>query len=388
MRIALVNYEFPPLGGGAGNATAHIAREMACLGTEVLVVTGAFRGLARSGKTGGFRIERIPTLRRFEEKCAAWEMAAFMASACLHLPALARAFKPDAVIAFFGIPCGPGARLLNILSATPYIVSLRGGDVPGFQPYDLARMHRLAGPLIRHVWRKAAAVVPNSQGLAALARAFEPGLAYPVIPNGADTTLFYPGESASQPGPVRLFFHGRVVYQKGLDILFEALASLDASLDWRLHIAGDGPQRPQLEEAAQISGIAPRITFHGWTHRPQLAELMRSMDAYVFCSRDEGMPNAVLEAMACGLPVIATRIAGSEELVREAVTGRLVASESVQELSQALNAMLRCAPEERKAMGVAGRRLVLEEYSWTRTAQRYLELCRNAAAHREGPCAA
>ena len=231
-------------------------------------------------------------------------------------------------------------------------------------------------------------MVPNSQGLAALARTFEPGREYPVIPNGADTELFYPGESPRKPGPARLFFHGRVVYQKGLDVLFDALGRLDASLDWRLHIAGDGPQRPHLEEAARRLGMAPHITFHGWMHRPQLAELMRSMDAYVFCSRDEGMPNAVLEAMASGLPVIATRIAGSEELVREGRTGFLVAPEAALELSQALDGLLRCDPQKRKAMGMAARRGVLEEYAWSAVAGRYLELCRDAVARRSRTCAA
>lgn len=374
-RILLVNYEYPPLGGGAGNATANIAREMARQGAQVLVVTSAFRGMPAHEESNGFAIRRIPTIRRNEEKCAAWEMAVFMLSACLHVPLLARSFRPDAVIAFFGIPSGPSAWLMRALLGVPYAVSLRGGDVPGFQPYDLARMHRLTGWLIRFLWRRAGAVVPNSEGLAALARAFEPKLDFPIIPNGADTDLFSPRSGERTPGPVRLFFHGRVVYQKGLDALLAALGQLAPDLPWELHIAGDGPQRPELEAQAAALGIADRVIFRGWMRRPELSRVLRDMDLYVFPSRDEGMPNAVLEAMASGLPVVATRIAGSEELVVPEVTGLLAAPGSLEELAGAIGRLIQ-DQDAREAMGRAGRERVLREYSWASVAARYLELCR------------
>lgn len=375
-RILLVNYEYPPLGGGAGNATANIARQMARQGAQVMVVTSAFRGMPSLEESDGFIIRRIPTIRRNEEKCAAWEMAVFMASACLHVPLVARSFRPEAVIAFFGIPSGPSAWLTHALRGVPYVVSLRGGDVPGFQPYDLARMHRLTGWLIRFLWRRAGAVVPNSQGLAALARAFEPRLAYPIIPNGADTDLFSPRPGGRAPGPVRLFFHGRVVFQKGLDTLLAALGRISPDMPWELHIAGDGPQRPDLEAQAAALGIADRVIFRGWMRRPELSLVLRDMDLYVFPSRDEGMPNAVLEAMASGLPVVATRIAGSEELVVPEVTGLLAAPESASELAQAISRLIGDS-QLREAMGQAGRQRVQREYSWASVAARYLELCRS-----------
>jgi glycosyltransferase involved in cell wall biosynthesis len=374
MRILCINYEYPPLGGGAGNATAHIAKEMVLLGAEVQVLTSAFEGFARLEQVDGFTIRRIPTVRRHEEKCAAWEMAVFMVSACLYVPMLARTFKPDAVIAFFGIPSGPSAWLCKAIHGIPYVVSLRGGDVPGFQPYDLARMHTLTGPLIRFLWQRAGAVVPNSAGLAALAKSFEPRCDYSVIPNGADTILFSPRNTERKPGPVRLFCHGRVVYQKGLDVLLAALGLLPPDLSWELHIAGDGPQRPELENQANILGIADRVFFKGWMRRPELTVVMREMDIFAFASRDEGMPNAVLEAMASGLPVVATRITGNEELVVPEKTGLLVSSESPDELAVALSRLIQ-NEALRSAMGRSGRQKVEEEYSWASVAARYLALC-------------
>ena len=376
-RVLILNYEYPPLGGGAGNATAHTAREMARQGAAVTVVTSAFKGLPAREVVDGYTVRRIPTLRARAEKCTPLEMAAFMALACLNVPAIARAFKPTAVIAYFGIPCGPAAWLVRLLTGTPYAVSLRGGDVPGFQPYDLAGLHRLTGPLIRFLWKRAGAVAANSRGLAALAARFEPGLNYPIISNGADTELFHPrGEEAagSAEGPVRLLFAGRVVYQKGLDVLFTALAVLAPEPSWELFIAGDGPARPELEARAAALGIGHRVRFLGWTPREELARLSRDMDCFVFASRDEGMPNAVLEAMASGLPVVATRIAGNEELVEDGSTGWLVPPGDPAALAQALAAML-ADPAGRRTMGRAGRAAVEAGYTWSSVATRYLALC-------------
>lgn len=374
-RILLVNYEYPPLGGGAGNATFHLAREMVRQGAEVLVVTSAFKGLPTEERTHGFTVRRIPTLRRFAEKCAAWEMAVFLASACLHVPRLARAFRPTAQIAFFGIPCGPAAWLARAACGAPYAVSLRGGDVPGFQPYDLARLHAVTGPLIRFLWRRAFAVVANSRGLADLARQSAPDVAVDVIPNGVDCERFRPRTGERPDGPARLVFCGRVVFQKGLDILLDALALLPAEPAWELHIVGDGPARPDIEARAARAGLSDRLVFHGWQDRDSLARLVRGMDAFVFPSRHEGMPNALLEAMASGLPVAASRIAGNEELVEDGRTGFLAPPESPRALA-ALLASLLASPELRADMGRAGRAKVLHGYSWAAAAARYLALCR------------
>ncbi len=388
-RILIINYEYPPLGGGAGNATAHTAREMVRLGAEVTVVTSSFRGLPSREVVDGYAIRRIPTLRARAEQCTPLEMAAFMASACLWAPIIARSFKPTAVIAYFGIPSGPAAWLVRLLCGAPYAVSLRGGDVPGFQPYDLAGLHRLTGPLIRFLWKQAGAVVANSRGLAELAARFEPDLHFPIIPNGADIERFHPREdsrpldggssTSDRTEPVRLLFAGRVVFQKGLDTVLEALAALAPEPAWELSIAGDGPARPELESKAKELGIASRVRFLGWTPREELARISRDMDCFVFASRDEGMPNAVLEAMASGLPVVATRIAGNEELVKDGLTGWLVPANDPAALSQALAAML-ADPAGRAAKGTAGRLAVETGYTWHTAAARYLELCSRMAA--------
>jgi glycosyltransferase involved in cell wall biosynthesis len=380
IKILLINYEYPPLGGGAGQATAALAREFAAAGREPLVLTSRFRDQPAEEVVAGVRLRRVAVVRRRADRCTPIEMLTFLAGASTVALREIRAWKPHAAIAFFGIPSGPVGLLLKLTTGVPYIVSLRGGDVPGFQPYDLALFHKLLGPVIRLLWRNAAAVVANSAGLQTLAQRFAPERPIGVIPNGVDATTFHPpAEMVPRSGPVRLLFVGRVVYQKGLDVLLHTLAALPPALDWQLEIIGDGDARPALTlEAAQL-GLASRITFAGWCDRAVIAERYRQADLFVFPSRDEGMPNVVLEAMASGLPIVATAIAGSEELVREGENGCLVPSGEAPALADAL-ARLIAQPEQLRAMGRASREIVEREYTWTRVAACYLDLLREKCA--------
>jgi glycosyltransferase involved in cell wall biosynthesis len=162
---------------------------------------------------------------------------------------------------------------------------------------------------------------------------------------------------------------GRIVHQKGLDLAMHALGGLKA-FDWEWRIAGDGPQMAALQSLAQELGIEDRVFFLGWQSREQILESYRQANLFLFPSRHEGMPNAILEAMASGLPVIATCIAGNEELVVEGETGFLVPPEDVEALQDALKKIL-SDPALRQQMGGASRRRVEANYSWESTAQQY-----------------
>jgi glycosyltransferase involved in cell wall biosynthesis len=376
MRILLVNYEYPPLGGGAGQATAALAREFAAAGHEPLVLTSRFRNQPARETVAGVRLRRVAVVRQRLDRCTPPEMLTFILSASVVALGEIRRWKPDATIAFFGIPSGPVGLALRLVSSVPYIVSLRGGDVPGFQPYDLAFFHRLLGPLIRLLWKKSTGVVANSAGLQALALRFASEQSISVIPNGVDAMTFYPAsKSIARSGPVRLLFVGRVVFQKGLDVLLRALAALPKQLDYQLEIIGDGSERAALAIEAARLGLAPRITFAGWCDRAVIAERYRQADLFVFPSRDEGMPNVVLEAMASGLPIVATAIAGNEDLVRECENGHLVPPEDHAALAAVLARLIR-ESETRQTMGRASRAIVEREYTWARVAACYLDFLR------------
>jgi glycosyltransferase involved in cell wall biosynthesis len=373
MRLLFLNYEYPPLGGGSATASRSLIREWTGMGCEVRVLTSHFRGLAWRETADGAVIGRLPAGRRRVDRGRIAEMSLYMAGATVAGLWQARSWRPDAVVAFNGIPSGPVAWIIERLMGVPYVVCLRGGEVPGFRCEGVATFHRLLGPVIGATWRRAAATTANSDGLADLARRFAPDVAVAVIPNGVDTATFHPAPpSPPDNGPVRLLAVGRLVQQKGLDVLLTALARPGLERV-ELDIVGDGERRPDLERQASQLGLMARVRFLGWMDRDHLAEVYRRADVFVLPSRDEGMPNVVLEAMASGLPVIASRIAGACDMVVDGETGLLLPPDDAGALAAAVARLAGDAPT-RQSFGRAGRERVERLYSWGSAARAYLDL--------------
>lgn len=367
MKILIINSEYPPVGGGAGNASAHIARLLAAMGNEVLVLTSQYGSLPREERCDGLQILRGPTRRKYADRSSAWEQVLFMAGAAIRSLGLLRRFKPDITLAFFGLPSGAVAWLLKAVAGIPYVVSLRGGDVPGFRPYDFWLYHKIAVPWLHLIWHGAAAVVANSQGLYNLARAFDSSVPIAIIPNGVDPQEFQDGQR--EWSPPQVLSVGRVVYQKGYDVAMRALAGLK-ELPWEWKIVGDGPFLRMLQGMVDQYSLDGRVHFPGWEPAEGVKAEYARANLFLHPSRHEGMPNAVLEAMASGLPVIATRIAGNEELVLHEQTGLLVPVDDAESLRESLRQLLGDG-SRRSEMGHAARLRVEQSFGWRRVAQQY-----------------
>lgn len=157
-----------------------------------------------------------------------------------------------------------------------------------------------------------------------------------VIRNGIDEQVFHPGDlpRPRRTGPVRIGSVGRLVPVKGFDVLVESARQLAPELDAEYVVVGEGPERAALERQAQ--GLP--ISFPGGLHDPgQVADFLRTLDVFVLPSRSEGLPNVVLEAAACGLPVVATRAPGIDGAAAAAV---LVEPDDPVALAEALRAQV------------------------------------------------
>ena len=166
-----------------------------------------------------------------------------------------------------------------------------------------------------------------------------PGSRVHLIPNGLDASIFCPAPAAkARPsGPLRIGALGRLVHQKGFDILIQALPLVLAAVPAEVIIVGEGELRTALEEQARDLPV----TFPGALEGPRaVADYLRGLDVFVMPSRYEGLPNAVLEAVACGIPVVATNTPGMREAAGPAV--ELVPAEDPSALAAALIAALRC----------------------------------------------
>jgi glycosyltransferase involved in cell wall biosynthesis len=270
-------------------------------------------------------------------------------------------------------------NLLSYLSARRFgarsVVTLHGEEAPARLATRLAlalryaMMHRLA----RGVGARFAAVSEDLRArFSMLADRCE------VIPNGVQILP----EQTRVPSPPRtqqvIGWVGRLVPIKSLPTLFEALARLPASLaGTRLLLVGDGPERPALVALAARLGLADRIEFAGFVEDPS-ATLSR-MDVFALPSLHEGLPVALLEAMAASLPCVAAAVGGIPEVEGGSGALKLVASREPQDWAAALAELLE-NPAQRAALGARGRARIAEHFSIDAMVDRYVELYRAALA--------
>jgi len=201
-----------------------------------------------------------------------------------------------------------------------------------------------------------------------------------VIPNGVDVDAFAgaaPVERSSLglPAEARIVLSvGRLDPQKGLTYLIDAAVGLASRFpDVHFVFVGNGPQRRELEGRVASLKLTGRMHFLGW--RPDVPGILTLATCLVLPSLWEGMPNVVLEAMAAGLPVVATRVEGVAELVVPGETGILVAARSASELTEGLSQVL-SAPERARQMGAAGQERVKALFSWEKMTELYDALYR------------
>ncbi|NLV59125.1 MAG: glycosyltransferase family 4 protein [Clostridiales bacterium] len=367
MNIALLNYEYPPVGGGAANAIYFMARAFARLGHKAVVVTAGYQQIQGRAEEEGVVVYRVPAARRNKDRATLVEMATFVASAGVRLKTIVADEGVECVIIFFALPCG----VLGPLSGVPYVVSLRGGDVPGHMS-QVKALHWMLTPFRRWALRKAKAVVANSDGLRRTAERADP-IKASVIPNGVDTDSFFP--RAMRYEKFIFLFVGRFSEEKDLATLMRATARVKgaAASDFELWLVGDGPQLPELKRLARQLEVDACVRWHGWSDKESLRELYQQARCFINPSRCEGMSNAVLEAMACGLPVIASDIPGHEGLVERGKNGWVFPAGDESALSKCMRAA--AGSQERvEQMGRDARILVEKKFSWNETANAYIEL--------------
>jgi len=177
-----------------------------------------------------------------------------------------------------------------------------------------------------------------------------------VVHCGVDPSLFAMRKHEGKG--TRLLFVGRLTAAKGLPVLLDATAKLDGIT---LDIVGDGPDRQVLESYAGARGVSSRVRFLGYRGQEEIRRLLSEADLFAMTSFAEGVPVVLMEAMASGVPVIATRIAGIPELVRDGQNGLLVAPGDTDATASAARALLEDA-ELRNRLAAAGRATIEHDY--------------------------
>jgi glycosyltransferase involved in cell wall biosynthesis len=219
------------------------------------------------------------------------------------------------------------------LAKAPIVVSENwsafvSGEV---EPREMARARR--------AFRRAAVISPVSRDLAGRIAPLASCTPVVIVPNPVDTEAFMPRERDT-PGAATLITVGALIERKGHRYLFEALAALRGSgITPALRIIGDGPRRQDLEKLAERLGIRDQVRFSGYMSKSDIAKALREAHIFVFPSLAENLPCALLEAMASGLPAVATRVGGIPEIIDDR-GGLVVEPGSATALAAALDELL------------------------------------------------
>jgi glycosyltransferase involved in cell wall biosynthesis len=364
MKVLLLNYEFPPLGGGAATATFNMLKQLqGRKDIEITLLTSSVDEYIEEdwdnihiirlniGKKGEIHNQSNKDLVMYSLKALKWM--------------LMNVKSYDLIHAFFGVPCG----FLAMLTGKPYIVSLRGSDVP-FYSKKYAMLDKIFFQhLSKIIWNRAEYVVANSEGLRDLAYETYDKKEIGVIYNGVDVETFKPG---NKDDGFNVVSTARLIERKGIDYLIKAFAQFAKDKeDVELRLFGGGNQRDELEMLVKDLNIEDKVKFFGEKKREELAVEVPKCQVFALPSKNEGMSNSLLEAMASGLAVIATDVGGTKELVDNS-NGVIVEKESVEDIYNALEKLYK-DKNMLKKMGEISREKT-ENMTWGNMADSYLKL--------------
>ncbi len=368
MNLLILGYELPPIGGGTGRSLWHLLQAWPWdSGWEIDIWTAAPPVSVQHGFPSFVRVMEFSCLKRDLHYWRAHEMALLLWKTWRK--SLDDSHYPDAVLVWGAWPLAP--LLLSSLGDVPSILSLRGSDVPGFNP-------RTSGPLWRFlassIWNRASVLTANSPALAKLAKKTARRIPIEVIPNGVvipegTTVRDLPADFMEGRRPFRILSVSRLIPRKRVEWLIEAVSVIPPNLRQILDviIAGDGPERYRLEAMVQELDLVNRIHFSGAVSNDRLNQLYRDADLYAHTSMAEGLSNALLEAMATGLPCICAEPTGFADL-----DAAILPAESTGKLAQQLLAIM-ASPEAYSEFSLASLKAV-SQYTWEPVANRYVEL--------------
>lgn len=241
MKILAISHEFPPIGGGGANACYFLTKGFVEKGHEVTLVTANYQGMPESEIVNGVRVIRVNSKRAHKEHCSFKEMLSYLLKAYPVANKLQKRENFDVCLVFFGIPSGPIGYMLKKKYKLPYVIRFGGGDVPGFQE-RFTKVYKIIAPAIKLIWKKADALIANSQGLKDMALDFYNKKPFDVIPNGVDTEVFYPSVK-EESDEFKILFVSRLIERKGLQFIIPQLKKIQDSTEKsvKLIVVGDGP---------------------------------------------------------------------------------------------------------------------------------------------------
>jgi glycosyltransferase involved in cell wall biosynthesis len=333
MRILVVNYEYPPIGGGGGVVARDFSEAWAASGHEVTVVTSRYQGLSASEQINGVSIVRVRVLMRGNIQTASHaSMMSYVPSCIFKCLRSAEFLDFDIVNTHFAVPSGPAGHAIAKYLKIPNILSIHGGDI--FDPSKSLSPHKtpILSQTVTAMLNRADRVVAQSSDTRSNAiQYYNIQRAIDIIPLGIKKPLIKNGlrnnpaiNPAISENDFVLCTIGRLIKRKNLVELFEIIATLQDRISLKLVIIGDGLERAGLMKAAENLEMQDKVIFAGAVDDATKFQYLKSADLYVSTALHEGFGLVFLEAMECGLPIICYNRGGQNDFLINEKTGYLV----------------------------------------------------------------
>ena len=374
-KIIFVIRYFHPFIGGLEKKTMNLASALVERGIAVEIITSRFSAAwpARDN------IKNVPVCRLFSPRIKILGGMIFLVLLCLYL--VKNRCRIHIIQAFQVGYSSAAAIMIGTLLSKPTILNISSSGTGG----DVNRHRKTPwGWLFLKSCRLASRIVILNQEMFAELK----GLAYPEkalvkIPNGVDLTTYRVidkrhcwREKIGLQNEKLILYTGRLSAEKGVDVLIAAYAALDKSLPTKLYVLGDGPETARLKQLIRHYSMEDRVLI-----KPALDDVtsyLFSADIFVMPSHFEGLSNSVLEAMACGIPVIATQVTGNKELVTDGINGLLVETRNTAQLTEAISHLIK-NPDKGSELGRRAHELVKEHYDLDTVAEKYITLYQDLA---------
>lgn len=357
MKLLCLSYEYPPLGGGGGVVAKGLAEALVETGHELDLVTSGMGDLPAREVIGGVDIHRVNCLRRHRHYTTTLELITQIYPSFRDALGLIRRKRYDLIHTHFIYPTGLVAYLLNKVTGMPYIITVHGSDVPGYNPDRFQLAHTLTNWLWQAVVRNSVGLICPSNHIKKLVREYSD---HPItiISNGITVKAAPLVEKQNQ-----ILLVSRLFKRKGVQYLINAIRDLDT--DWKVVIVGDGPYLKTLKELAK--GVRPKVEFMGYVQGQPLQDLYNASKIFVFPSLRENFPVVLLEAMEAGCAIIASDIDSCREVIGDAAVTTPAAN--ARQLKDALSHLMSNEAEIRHLQELALNRV--REFDWPAVAQKY-----------------
>lgn len=335
MKLLVLNYEYPPLGGSAGSISKDIAEGLAGLGHDITVLTTYYEGTEEDSIVNKVRVIRLKSKRKDIFHSNVREMISWMLTARGFLKKHLQNERYSLCLANFALPCGEVAYSMKEMYRLPYAIIAHGPDIPWFLPEQMMWYHAACYHWIRKICMQSKRnYVPSNEMLTNI-NAFLGGTVAKskLIRNGFDSKLFIP-DASKRAQRFTILFAGNLVLQKDPLTFLKAIEIVRHKIsDFKVLICGDGKMRPKLESFVTENGMKDIVNFKTALSEPEIITEYQSSSLTVMPSLAEGSSKDLLEALACGQYVITTKTGNSSSLVEEGINGNLIEKKDYKSLA-------------------------------------------------------